>query len=108
MQAAAQQGTGFLAAGCGQHFHLHAKALGQLVGGDVVQKGVFFLPQHHGGHTQRTAGQSALALGNDIGRRHKTGHPHIAAKEFVLDGVHRYLHHGILSVQLVHHLVDER
>ena len=108
MQAAAQQGAGFVAARGRQHLHLHAKALGQLVSGDVVQKGVFFLPQHHGGHAQRAAGQLALALSNDIGRRYKPGHTHIAAEEFVLDGVHRHLDHGVLAVQLSHHLVDER
>ena len=107
MQAAAEQGAGFVAAADGQHLYLDAQPLAQLRNGHIVQEGILLFPQHDGRDAQRPALQAALALGDDVGGRHKTGHADIAAKELVLDGVDRDLDHRVLAVKLVHHLTDE-
>ena len=107
MQAAAQQGLGLVAAAGGQDFHLHAEPLAQLLDGHIIEEGVLLLPQHHGRHAQRAAGQPALALSDDVGRRDEARHADVAAEEVVFDGMHFYFYHGVLAVELVHHLGDE-
>ena len=107
MEAAAQQGLGLVAAAGGQDFHLYAEPLAQLLDGHIIEEGVFLLPQHHGRHAQGAAGQPALALGDDVGRRDEARHADVAAEEVVFDGMHFYFYHGVLAVELVHHLGDE-
>ena len=107
MQAAAQQGAGFVPACRGQHLHLYAQLLPQLLHRDIIQKGILFLPQHHSRDAQRFCGKAAGALGNDIGGGDEAGHTNIAAEKAVLDGVDVHGDHGVLAVQLLHHAGDE-
>ena len=45
---------------------------------------------HLGRHAQGAAGQPALALSDDVGRRDEARHADVAAEEVVFDGMHVY------------------
>ena len=70
------------------NLNLTAKGLPQLLGGEIIQKAVFFVPEHHFGNTKNIAAQIALALLDDIRSRHKARNADSAAKIIVLDGVY--------------------
>lgn len=48
------------------NLNLTAKGLPQLLGCEIIQKAVFFVPEHHFGNTKNIAAQIALALLDDI------------------------------------------
>ena len=70
------------------NLNLTAKGLPQLLGSEIIQKAVFFVPEHHFGNTKNIAAQIALALLDDIRSRHKARNADSAAKIIVLDGVY--------------------
>ena len=103
VQAAAQQGAGFVPACRGQYLHFYAQPLPQLFYRDIVKEGILFLPQHHSRDAQRFCGKLASALGDDVGSSDQAGHANITAEKAVLDGVDVHSDHGVLPVQLLHH-----
>gem|GEM_PF-3124395 len=63
------------------NLNLTAKGLPQLLGGEIIQKAVFFVPEHHFGNTKNIAAQIALALLDDIRSRHKARNADSAAND---------------------------
>lgn len=70
------------------NLNLTAKGLPQLLDGDIIQKAVFFIPEHYFGNAEGVAAQVVFTLFDDIRSRHKARNADSAAKIIVLDGVY--------------------